>query len=443
MSKAIRVLVAILMYSAPAWAHLPIDPPLDQIAAHADDCKPAEVVRDLRIDLVVDDSISMAGFVRIRGGDYRRVLSAITDLRVVPRVTIRSLNRPIVPISSPVVLYTEKFYRFRTTPLQNALDRIPRDPANMVTVLVSDLLQSKRGEDPRNVTRALARALNCAPYAMVIGFSAPFYEDARICSPNCRPDPQRHFYVIAMAHDLRYLRKFVSTTKVDALADHRSVQDIRNGDGEGPTLFYSMAPVLSASRIEVVAPQQEDWSVVDRENTMVDCHAGLFQTPFVAFATPRAAKTPTLFARINARVNATVDDVKVLADDVQQTRVPGPVTAIKAVDPKRRIVNPRHFTPLVGTGRTRWFELRLDGDIPNSNQWRIYRVRMKVPADSVHPPWWVERWMAEWTTGWKAQDPPPDETLALEGIVNEIIQGPETKALLTEFWIGLTYEQLK
>src|SRR5689334_12542872 len=120
MNRWMSFCLALLMESTRLLAHLPIDPPPNQIATNAEDCQSEQAVLDLKIDLVVDDSISMAGFVRVSGGNYRRALSAVTELRVVPKLTIRRLSRPMAPIASPVALFTEDFYGILTTPLQNA-----------------------------------------------------------------------------------------------------------------------------------------------------------------------------------------------------------------------------------------------------------------------------------------------------------------------------------
>ena len=94
MSKRISICIVLVMCSARAFAQLPIEPSPRDIAALAFDCQRDDTVRDLNIDMVVDNSKSMAGFLRVAGGNYRRLLSAVTDLRVASRVTIRSLSRP-------------------------------------------------------------------------------------------------------------------------------------------------------------------------------------------------------------------------------------------------------------------------------------------------------------------------------------------------------------
>lgn len=418
----------IVLCGTSASAHLPIDPPPAEIAVQAFDCQREEAVHDLQIDLIVDDSSSMAGFLRVAGGDYRKLVSDLTDLGVTPPVKIRPLNRPGVILQSTAPLFTEDFYgRFHTTPLQNAFEKVPQDPTNIVTVLVSDLVQSKKGADPRDAIRALSRALECAPYAMVMGLTAPYYERGRI--------ENRHFYLVALAHDQRYLRKFVTTTKVDRLADHRTIEEIRDGIGEGPTLFYSMAPMLSALKIEVVAQHGREWSPADRETT-IDCYGGLFRTPFAAFATSarRQSRIPPLLLGIHARVDATITGNAQIRADVESVRVPTPV--LHRTTGGSRVISPGSIAPLVGNGRRRWLNLRVEGEIPrDTNQWRFCRVRLYVTNGRVNPPWWVERWSAE--------EPPKDGTLAVKGIVNKIIEDVAVESLLTEFWIGLTYEQLK
>jgi hypothetical protein len=393
-------------------------------------CQPEAAVDDMRVDLVVDDSKSILGFLRVTGGNYRDLLRRLTDRRVTSGLTVRSLNRTSAMVKSSDLLKKE-FYRFDDTPLQNAFDHAARGAPNVVTVVVSDLVQS--GSDPEKAVRALSAALERAPHVLIIGMSAPYYEDSDQCEPDCDPDTDRHFYLIALASDPRYLRTFMTTTGVERLADRRTAEEIERGIGDGPTLFYSHAPILDASNIEIMARQQSEWQPLHGETTIISCDAGMTHAPFAAFVTrvERTEQAPSLFLRVRARVNAAIADSARIETCVDAVRTPPPTRR----PPDVKGVALRGLTPLVSdAGRSTWLELQYDATLPTTNQWTIYRVRSFIKAGPRHVPWWVERWSAD--------DRSKDGTLALESLVREIVKHRADETPVMEIWLGLAYEQL-
>lgn len=427
------LLCAIAVASPSPAAPPRLRPPPRDIAARAFDCVRETPVTDLRVDLVIDDSESMAGFLRVSGGTYRDLLRLLTERLVMPGTTIRSLSRPFQSVERSSDLLQEDFYRSDTTPLQNAFDRVESNGQNVVTVVVSDMVQS--GSDIRVAIEALTEALDRSPHVLIIGLTTPFYEDSQKCAPNCRQDIDRHFYLIALAHDALHLKAFMTATGIEGLADHRTAEEVRKGTGEGPTLFYSNAPILKASRIEIIAPKQSEWSAVVREKTTIDCDAGMNPAPFVAFATaaPRSRQLTPLFLRVNVRVDSTIADSVHIMPKIDQTNSPPATT--RATATTKVSLTPNGWAPLDGEGQPRWIKLQFDAELPRTNQWRIFRVRSYIRAGPLHVPWWVEKWSRE--------DHSTDGTLALESIVRTINDRNRSKgkSLLLEMWLGLIYEK--
>lgn len=134
---------------------------------------------ELQLDLYIDDSKSVAGFVADRAFGYVEVLGSLLRhtetagyVRRVFRISDMSL--PVHGLSRNIVL-SSNFYTGGETPLRRLLDAIRqrRDP-NRIALVITDLVQSESLDDQQSLAEALRLLALQNPHIVLLGFRSQF-----------------------------------------------------------------------------------------------------------------------------------------------------------------------------------------------------------------------------------------------------------------------------
>ena len=339
-------------------------------------CSPTRTARELpSIEIIIDDSGSMRGFVSAENGDiYRKVIENLTGTLADHHFAVRALHDldGIVKTSRPL---TPNFYSGADTPLRRAFDVASSDRSGSIFVIISDLIQPR--SELGRVCGALKKALRVKPAMQVLGIRSAFSTQTRPqCAPQCRAEAHPAVYVIVLAPDDEALQLFEARTHLVASslsADMKFTLDRRNG----PYLFYSKIPAIEVLR--VVPVEIDGW----RAEALAESACGSFVTVMSSIA---ETKVP-----LRLRLSTTVNDPDVYPAKAHfaVARVHSPqLASIEAIRPDlitHDRVLPLFFGELEVTYRI--------GSPPSG--WDVYRVRLMPAEESLLSPDWVGEWSKE------------------------------------------------
>jgi len=380
---ALRSCLALLtVLSVATAAPAAVDPALADadVLLRAFGCNPTDLPELPAVDMIVDDSKSMRGFVQSEGGDrFRAVVDQLLQGAVGDSITFRKLSAPRQEATTQATdLFVRDFYREEDTPLDRAFSFAKANPAR-ITIILSDLEQSTDRNDVRVVQRALAASLVEKNAILLLGVRSAFSnQEAPRCAPACSPQQHRFFYVLIMAPSRGILRAFVEATRIDRFAF-----DDATAAADGPTLFYSSRPALEADSVELFTdPERGPWKPW-RESVGVSCAdqaGGRLQSSFTY-----AKKWPLdpLMLRVHVVVHDPIQNFSRAVARVSMTEYPG-------------LGNPRFVRAGVShSARVQVFALDRVVSFnyvfarPRPHTWNVYRVWFESAQGSTEIPRWV------------------------------------------------------
>jgi len=348
-------------------------------------CQPATGAELPPIDILIDDSISMRGFVNSEhGGRYRAMVKQLLENGVGEKVQIRRLSTPTRDlIQNREQVFAPTMYSNENTLLQRAFEFAQRRKGHVV-ILVSDLEQSTSDGDARDATSALETMLGTdRKHIMVLGIrSAYSNQRSPRCSPTCPSQGSRYLYLMVMAESPAALRLFVDRTHIDKFAF-----DDKEAARNGWPLFYSSRPALEVTGIELLSdPARGHW-MESRETANVACADQALAHLQASFSYRGAWPNEPLRLLVKVTVNAPVDNFS------------------SAVPEMNKIVRPRSARPLPfpATGlshsaRGQAFitnkTVRLEYNFrkPTPRTWDVYQVWFKSKPAHLEIPLWVSKW---------------------------------------------------
>lgn len=343
------------------------------------------------VEIIVDDSESMAGFLRSEGGDvYRKVLEnliarsgqvVVRPLNSLPRESrvdagtrrrkrSSSSGAPRASVGNP---FSDTFYSKQATPLDAAFRAARDDQGNRIFVIVSDLLQPR--SSPGAATRMLAAALQNKRAVLIVGFRSAFSSQVLPrCTPRCTSTALRPpVFVIVLAPTSAILREFEEQVALRA----NSVQT-----DSSPHYFYGDGPALAVGNVLPAKQRGERWSIVRQD---VDCKAefGPRQVIYVSRDAPSRFRL-----ELSPIVRTSVIDLTEAEPDVSFVDE-GSVRAA-AFEPSAARLEHRVGMVYKSTGIRVAYAL----DQPTQG-WRAYRVRYRPGDRSLSAPDWVTNWSKE------------------------------------------------
>lgn len=350
-----------------------------------------------RVQIIVDNSRSMTGFLRAKKGDvYRRALENLMSKLGQP--IVRPLNATTQRVPAAQML-DETFYSEGTTPLGNAFKVARDDRRGDVFVLVTDLAQDR--SQLGQASSVLAEALKTKRALLIVGAESAF--SAPRCSPDCDAEMKVPFYFVVLAPTPEILREFESRVGLRA-----STVTGRNS----PNFFFADGPALEADAINLTSSSRDT-------NWRLDAGGGLaepycrseraYRKVLFVVGTPET-KSP-LQLRLRVKVNTSLSTMSAARVEITYVdtgdRRPNRSEASKI----------RHDRGEIPIYEPTDLEITYQLDPPPESGWRTYRIRYLTDQDSLATPVWV--------TEWNGRIPPvKNEVYVLRDFVNEALRSP-------------------
>jgi hypothetical protein len=375
------------------------------------------------IDLIIDNSKSMTGFVQSEGGGrYRAVINQILRNGFGDKVTIRKLSAPARdPIRQAASLFDPSFYLDDDTPLQMAFDYARLNSAR-ITILLSDLEQSASDEDMRVAEAALVNALKKKRAVLLVGVRSPFSnQQSPRCSPMCAAQQHRYFYLMVMAPSREILRLFVDRTRIDKFAF-----DDSSDSKYGPPLFYSNRPALEVDNVQLLTdPARGPWTPF-RENGHVSCADQTFNRVQASFTYTNAWPSEPLRLLVHVTVHDPVQDFSRTVARIAKVDRPG-VAATPQEIPASGLSHSAHRQAFVND---KLVSFKYVFRKPRPHSWNVYRVWFDSKQANIEVPTWVK----------KCNEQAPatkDAYPALAALVRTIIREVTEKEPMMEHFIAI------
>jgi hypothetical protein len=346
-------------------------------------CAPRDLVDLPNVDLLIDDSISMRGFVQSdRGGRYRAVIERFERSGIGDNVTIRRLSSPgREPIKRSTTVLDPTLYSKDDTPLERAFD-FARATPDSITVLISDLEHSTTNGDTRQARAALAAALVNKASVLLLGVrSAYSNQQMPRCSPTCPPQ-YRHFYVMIMARSPEILKLLVARSGIDSVAFDDDAAKIF-----GAPLYYSTRPAVEVTGVELLSdPVRGAWTEF-RETAHIPCSDQALGHVQASFSYHGAWPSEPLRLLVNVIVHDPLSDLSEAVLQMSKIERPGWLSPRSV--PTNGLQHSAHDRAFM-TDKPIRFEYNLHET--KRNTWDIYRIWFETKPANIEVPPWVARW---------------------------------------------------
>lgn len=375
------------------------------------------------IDVLIDSSRSMKGFLHAeRGGRYRKIIEKLIDT-VGHEVTFRRLSSPYAaPIRQDRSVYDPELYSTNDTPLDKAFD-FARDRPDSITVLISDLEHSTTTGDLREASRALAVAITTKKYAALVGIRSAFSEqESPSCSPNCQTQRRRYFYVLALSKTPGALQRFVRMTGIDQFAF-----DDAGAAVHGAPLFFSDRPAVEITSIEIEGDRNRGPWDEYRDTARVACAETRIDRLQSSVTYRDVWPRHPLALRVGFRVHSPIQNFSWTAPKIE-----------KIVRPVWR--TPRSITTDVVThfakgeafasGAPQSIRIEYSFQQPTPTTWDVYRIWFSSDPDNFEVP----KWVAKWNEQVPASE---DATPAVAALVRVMVRDVTQKIPLLEHFIAI------
>lgn len=369
----------------------------------------------LPIQVIVDDSKSMIGFIRAdqSGASYWHKLGNVLDeLASARHIESRRLSQLSKIVQNTRVMAETDFYGDDQTPLTAAFDYVARAGAAPV-VIVSDLQQDEGEKGFNALADALRAAVITHPYVLIVGNQLPYL-------PRSRKRCERLLYVVIMSTTLEDYESLDAYTGVKSRSlGSQSIEDVKAERPKGPFLFNSQ-PFITIQRVDEDYAGSQGWQHQDAR--VVYCRP----SPVVVWSAlvylAKDAPPPARF-RVEATTTMPVrspEQVNVTLCEELPPRNDGPgICQPVVLEGGGKPAKVWAFTSHDSTGLTERNDLKFEVDYqlpfaPGRDHAR-YRAELSLGEGNVEPPDWVSKWTTVDLTD-------PSKTLHLQGILNTVIR---------------------
>ena len=366
-------------------------PTPDKIAQEFPPAQPTEPQRDLAsdLDLYVDDSGSMRGFVQSPHANYRvlvgRVLESAAAADLHTSVYAVSSQRVISSLPQEHIL-SAAFYNGPDTPLAALVRRIAAQPTH-VALVISDMVESERGVDNLGLQAALVGLARQMPQVRLLGYRSdyigPYVPESRISggarleinASQSVPNAGRPFYLLAIAPNAASMQR-LDQSILDRLP---SLQ----------TLDFSQ-PAFSVKSVSLNSAAGSPWlkySNFIRRNHAYDRFEDGFELK----------KARTGSDTVDLPVSLAIDD-RVPVYKVEDLDLAGESAVWDGNFTQRRSVK----VPVTGSVSPDGSTLSAVLTLPNpalvddkKANWQVYDLHLNPGAGNLNPPQWVVDWSTE------------------------------------------------
>lgn len=340
------------------------------------------------LNLYIDDSESMKGFVTDGGSTYEQVLRRILEKAATARYALNTykFSSKVTPLGEVLSshLVSPSFYSGAHTPLAALLNGIANDTTQL-SVVVSDLVQSEKEADQVSLVKAFQKAAAKRPEVLLMAFRSSFHGRYFIETPpngwfdlDPRKDKSgqgRPFYLLVVAPSKKAIRQL----------DQYVLSEL--GEDES---FRATEATLVVNNVKFAPPEQASQAVWHQYSQQEEL-TGLPDSPYSAviwwFYEPKApqGKVSQLRLRFTAQ---NLDCVRSVADFGYRVER---ITFRQGNFEKPTIISDLQPTAEKEKGGS-VFTVTYPFPRPSPHTWDAYRIRMKPGEGNPTGPDWVSKW---------------------------------------------------
>lgn len=337
------------------------------------------------LDIYVDGSSSMRGFVSSFSSNYCQTVHEIVESATVGRFDLRIYkfateistitNLPLNQLQSPA------FYNGRDTPLAAILNRLALAPTRSA-IIITDLVQSQTGTDSLLLAQALGHLAGQLHEIKLLGyrstFNGSYYPEShhgptiKLTSTQSLPAAGRPFYLLVIAPDAPSMRRL----------DSYLLSRVPPAEMVNPT-----EPAVSVETIALASHKVGDlpWTLY-RQPSRKEARIRRITS---AFHLTRATE-PQEILPLEVRMHAGIP-IRSPAQLSYETTLftwkgPGHPDQISQVD-----------LPVSGTAGkdSESMQMKLTLHRPEPGTWDIYMIRMRPGQGNLDVPLWVNAWSTD------------------------------------------------
>ena len=343
------------------------------------------------VEIVIDDSESMRGYVEAPNSAYRRLVTKLLQKSIASGYTVRIGGfadlRQSEPLETPLsTVLSRSFYRRADTPLAALFTRIASPKGQKIYIVVSDMVQSETGRDSLALTGAFRSMIGAAPAIALYGFRSAFRGTYFVESEpkgkyliNVGDDGGKPFYMLILAPSADSLQQFERYAGIGPLtsgSDYNVVQFQTFYPSESPIEIGAVNFVPPAPPVKSgwLGENPLTWKCGGGDSVRVDTFRQRDQPAGrseLVFSIQAVAKQPVILPN-RYRVEIEKADIGPKSASVAPARVATVEVAGKLGEASCTVIY--RFAPTVG------------------HQWDIYRVRIRAGAGNLGLPAWVRDW---------------------------------------------------
>ncbi|MGA2184682.1 MAG: hypothetical protein ABSH47_16805 [Bryobacteraceae bacterium] len=429
---AVLVIGLLVVYIASYGPRLPPPPTADGIERvfATGDTRPAEAKAvTLDLDLYIDASMSMRGYLHDPGSMFARVLTFILEGTTASQYHVAryQFSTNIASVDSlPVHSFlSPEFYHGLDTPLSALLDRIARAPySNHVSIIISDLVQSERGLDQLALVRSLqkltAQNLELKLLAFRSNFHGPYYVEAytspgtprsyELAMSQSLPGGGRPFYVLVIAPNSASLERLQQTVL----------------DRAGPLETFSPTELPFKVSNIVFAPSRPVSSAWKLFSSPEQSASASSTTWYIGFAEVSKPEGKDFSMRLRYQVRRgrlPLDSLEKIRREIRRC----------SFDHGRFTMQSEANIPASVSGgqNSEFLDITYTAPRPRPGVWDIYRVRLRPGLGNVAVPHWVR----DWSTDNDAYPGEGNKTFQLALLVEAMVKGITENTLVCEQYI--------
>ena len=357
----------------------PLPAPAELLRPFGCAAPPVAVARP-RVDLYLDASVSMRGFMT-PGGGYPRMLEDLLGRLAsggfpsrVHAVCEDACSQPVEAAAgegAAVRVLSPGFYNGQRTPLAQVLGRIAREgQQGRAALLISDLEQSDAHTDQRTLVDAFRLLAERTPHLLLLAFQSDFASSHSSPSRSSRhgarahgtaplPAIPRRFYLLAVAPSAAALSEL----------EQRVLRHLNAGHTFQPTL----TPIV-VKEVRPLGGGDPVWGAFRKQQELPCDRDPVRFASFLERRPPRDPGEGALQLRLTGDLQA---PLHALSDLRYEVRRPGGATAFTLSARQ----NPKEPGTVV---------LSVPAPRPAPHSWDSYRVRVRTGGGNLEVPAWVK-----------------------------------------------------
>jgi hypothetical protein len=407
-------------------------PDVDRILAAFDSCRPPSATASgplPAMEIVIDDSESMRGFVDASNSAYRRLIRKLLEKSVAAGYAVgvegfadlHHDGRLGNPLSS---VLSASFYRRADTPLSALFNQITAANDGKIYIVVSDMVQSETGRDSLALTGAFRKMVGVTPAITLYGFRSAFRGKYFVETPpksietvNMIDEGGKPFYMLVLAPSLERLQQFER---------YAGIGPLTSGSEYGVQMqtFYPSETPIELRGVAFVPPGKSMKSAWNGFNPVDQrCNGGYVQTYAFKEADSPSGKRQELVFSMLANARQPVILPSRYSVEISKANLSSKVSTVVPARTASVEVNGK-----LGEASA---VLTYRFVKPDADTWDLYRIRFRAGAGNLGLPPWVQ----DWSTSDDHND--PQRTLNLATVIEAMVRSSSENVVFFDHIIEL------